>query len=258
VGLFCLIFFAFAKFLNSPLARFLNYFNLNGLERETHLKKEAGVNFSTRISTIVLFASLCSFAGIDLRIGGGLNLSNEIYSGDFELSDTYKKHMHIGFNEGWGMALYFTEQLGVFAGLNCETRGSGWKVDDPISGDSRSAEFSMWYLQIPLLFSFKPIPALAINLGPELGIFLSGKSKVGSVTMYLDEIKLIDFGASITADYTIADMIAVGAGYYFGLLNNDDRPRGASVKGSSTNTNIKLYVAYVFHWKEYSSLNHSV
>jgi hypothetical protein len=205
-----------------------------------------------------MLASLCSFAGIDLRIGGGLNLSDEIHTGVNKLSDAYEEKLLVGFNAGSSVSYYFTERLGMVAGLSFETRGYGWDNKDIETGITRSAVFSLYYLQIPVLCSYRPIPELAVNLGPELGIFLSGKSKVDGTEADLKEIKPVDLGVSLTADYTIANIIAVGAGYYYGLLNNDDRPRGASVKGSSTNTNIKLYVAYVFHWKEYSSLNHSV
>jgi hypothetical protein len=213
------------------------------------IKKEAGLKYAINIGAIVLLASLNSFAGIDLKIGGGLNLSNEIYSGDFKLPDAYKKKMHVGFNAGASMAIYFTQQLGLVVGLGYETRGSGWEVDDVEYGGPMSADFSMGYLQIPAHFSYRPIPALAIALGPELGIFLSGKANGGGETMDLEEIRPIDFGASFTVDYTFANMIAVGAGYYQGLITNDDRPRGDFVKGSIKNINIKLFVAYVLHLK---------
>ena len=199
------------------------------------------------VGSIVLFVSFYSFAGIDLRIGGGLNLSNEIYSGDFKLTDAYKKKMHVGFNAGASTAIYFTQHLGIIAGLSYETRGFGWKIDDPELGGPLSADFSLSYLQILALFSYRPMPGLAISLGPELGIFLTGKSKVGNETEDLDIIKPIDFGASLLVDYTIANMIAIGAGYYFGFLMNEDRPEGDSMEGSITNNNIKLFAAYVLH-----------
>lgn len=217
---------------------------------KNHLTREASLRYVENISAIVLLMSVCSFAGIDLRVGGGLNLSNEIHSGDFKLTDSYTKKMHAGFNVGANMAVYFTQQLGVVAGLGYETRGSGWKYETADNSSSLSADFSMNYIQIPALFSYKPIPSLAINLGPELGIFLNGKSTIGGETTDLDEIKPIDLGVSLNVDYIIMNMIAVGAGYYYGFLNNDDRPRGDFVKGGITNHNIKLYVAYVFHLME--------
>ena len=202
------------------------------------------------IGAIVMLVSFGSFAGIDLRVGGGLNLSNEIYSGVKKLPDNYDKKMHPGFNAGVNTAIYFSKHIGLLTGLNYETRGSGWKRGEDDPNGQMSADFSLNYLQIPVFFSYRPIPAFALSLGPELGIFLFGKQKFDGDKSDLKEIKSIDFGATLTADYTIANMIAVGAGYYLGFLNNDDRPGGEFGEGSIKNLNIKLFVAYVFHLKK--------
>jgi hypothetical protein len=202
------------------------------------------MKYAKSFGAIVLLASFCSFAGIELRVSGGLNLSGETYSGDFKLPDNFKQKMHVGFNIGASGAFYFTQQLGVVAGLGYETRGSGWKVDET------EADFALNYLQIPAHFAFRPVPALTIALGPELGIFLSGNANVNGEKVDLDPIKPIDLGASLTVDYTFINMIAVGAGYYLGILNNDDRPRGDFVKGSITNNNIKIYIAFILPIKK--------
>jgi hypothetical protein len=214
---------------------------------ENHFKTEVCMRCAKNICTIVLFISFYSFAGIDLKIGGGLNISGERYTGGKKLQDYYNQNMHVGFNAGVNVALPFSRQMGIVTGLSYETRGSGWKIEEVKYGGPLSADFSMNYFQIPALFFYRPIPALAIGLGPELGIFLTGKSKEGDETKDLNEIKPIDFGASLTVDYIFANMIAVGAGYYFGFLNNDDRPDENLPKGSITNNNIKIFVAYIFH-----------
>jgi hypothetical protein len=209
---------------------------------------EAGMRHIKLISAIVLLVSFYAFAEIDFRIGGGLNLSNELYTGDYELGDGFDKKMKVGFNAGVSAAFYFTRQLGMIAGVGYETRGCGWDYEDEIPSNSMSAEFSLSYLQIPVHFSYRPIPALAINLGPELGIFLTGESKLDGDTFDMDEnINRIDFGASLTVDYTIANMIAVGAGYYIGFLDSDSRNFD---NGRILHTNIKLFAAYVFHLKK--------
>jgi hypothetical protein len=204
------------------------------------------------ISAIVLVASFYSFAGIDLRIGGGLNLSNETYSGDYKLPAALKKSMHVGFNAGASVAIHFSSQMGMVGGLSYETRGAEMDLDAAASGASAYDPrympwvYSMGYLQIPVHFSYWPIPALGIALGPELGIFTNGKSKTGSESGDL-QIKTIDLGASLTVDYTFANILAVGAGYYFGFLNNDGSPAADVNKGGIRNNNIKLFAAYVLH-----------
>jgi hypothetical protein len=213
------------------------------------LKKGENLNHTKNIGAIVLLASFCSFAGIDLRIGGGLNMSNETYAGDYTLPPNFKKNMHVGFNAGASAAVPFSRQWGIVAGISYETRGSEQDIDTAGtgSGDSSSRVFSMRYLQIPVLFSYRPIPALAIALGPELGIFLGGKTKNGSVSKDMVDIRTIDIGASLTLDYTIANMIAVGAGYYLGFLNTDNSSSAEILKGGIRENNIKLFVAYVLH-----------
>jgi hypothetical protein len=211
------------------------------------------VKHSKVIGAIVLIVSTYSFAGIELRVGGGLNLSNEILTGDYKLSDYLYKPMHVGFNAGLNARIFALGKMGIGAGLNFETRGSGIKVDkaklpnDRELFDTTEMEFSMNYLQIPVYFYYRLIPGLSVGLGPELGIFLNGKQKIGGQSSDIDKIKTIDLGASITADYTILNMITVGAGYYFGFLNNDGRTTADVATGSDRNMNIKIYVAYVLH-----------
>jgi hypothetical protein len=195
------------------------------------------MKYVKKIGAIVLFASFCSFAGIDLRVGGGLNISDETYYGAYLPPPNMTVSMLVGFNAGAGVDVFFTKQMGIRGALSYETRGSIEKLDV-------STEFSLNYLQIPVHFAYRPIPLLplTIAIGPELGIFLSGNEKSGGVSVKFNDIKPIDFGASLTVDYTIANMLAVGAGYYLGFLNNND----ASL-AIEKNSNIKLFAAYVFH-----------
>jgi hypothetical protein len=204
------------------------------------------------IVAVVLVASFSSFAGMDLMVGGGLNMSNENLSGDYKLPSGVDQSMYIGFNAGANLLIPFGEQIGMVAGVNYETRGTKEKGSE--NGMSGTMTISGSYLQIPLLFSYKPIPALAINLGPELGFFLGGTAKT-EATGYshsedLKDISTFDFGASLQVNYTIANMILVGAGYYWGFLNTDasEVPAGITVDGSQTNNNIKIHVGYLIHF----------
>jgi hypothetical protein len=196
------------------------------------------MKYVKNIGAIVLVASFCSFAGIDLRIGGGLNISDETYYGDYTLPPNVKKSMYVGFNVGAGVGVYILNHMGITGALSFETRGS--KEDF----DGVATVTALNYLQVPVHFSFRPVPLLplAVGIGPELGIFINGKSKIGSDSQDFNGIKPIDFGASVSVDYTLLNMVAVGAGYYFGFLNNNDA--SAAIE---KNSNIKIYVAYVFH-----------
>ena len=210
------------------------------------------MKFAHAIGAVVVLASFYSFAGIDLRFGGGLNLSDETHSGDYTLPPYMSKKMHVGFNTGASADFLFSKQMGILAGLSFETRGSQNTVNaasapDYINLSEWPQEFSLNYLQIPVLFSYRPIPSLTIALGPEMGIFLGGTIKLGNNSGNFDAIKTFDLGASLIVDYTFANMIAVGAGYYLGFLNNDGSSTADILNGGEMNTNIKLFVAYVLH-----------
>ena len=203
-----------------------------------------------KIAAVVLLASMSSFAGIGLTIGGGLNLSNTSESGDYELPSGETQSMVVGFNAGVNALFGFTDKMGLVTGLNYETRGTKITVPASITGlgVSGTETMSASYLQIPVLFSYKFIPELAVNLGPELGFYLSGTEKYEaagqSQSQDLQNMSSMDFGASIGVSYTIVNMIVVGAGYYLGFLNIDNT---SGMSGSVTNNNIKITVAYLLH-----------
>jgi hypothetical protein len=212
------------------------------------------------IVAAVLVASFSSFAGADLMIGGGLNLSNLSYSED--LGSGVTKSMRVGFNAGANLFIPFSEQIGLTPGVNFETRGT--KIESSYQSNKLTMTMSMNYLQIPVLFTYKPMPELALKVGPELGIFLGGTEKDESNIAMLngegditsDMVNTIDFGLSFGASYTIANMIAIGAGYYLGLTNvnksasadAEASEESASPSGDFKNNNIKIYVAYVIHF----------
>jgi outer membrane immunogenic protein len=197
------------------------------------------------VAAVVLLASVSSFAGIDLAIGGGLNMSNATLTKDYGLPSNGTKSMVMGFNAGANARFAFNEQMGVVAGVNYETRGV--KTDD----GTYKKTYSSNYLQIPLLFSYKIIPELAVNIGPEFGIFLSGKYKEEAYGMSgesnLEKVSTLDLGASVQVNYTIINMIVVGAGYYYGFLKPDNNSdyMGSNMKEVRANNNIKITLAYL-------------
>jgi hypothetical protein len=212
--------------------------------------------FNTVVA-IGLFASVSSFAGIDCMIGGGLNMSNITLSGDHQLGTGNPPYgqtqsMLIGFNAGANARLAFNDKMGLVAGLNFETRGEKIKTSYTYSDMEYTTTFTMHYLQIPILFSYKVLPELAVNIGPEVGIFNGGTAKeegdqTGSAD--LKNVSTLDIGASIQVTYTIAKMIVVGAGYDLGFMNTDNTTYDSGIKpsGAAKNNNIKVTVAYLLH-----------
>jgi hypothetical protein len=217
--------------------------------KELSFKKEGGLKYAKAVGAIVLFASMNSFALLDIQVGGGLNLSTEVYSKDRKLPAGVTQPLLAGFNTGANVAFLFGP-IGVAGGVNFETRGDAQKTS---AADAEkipyptSQVFSMYYLQIPVHFVYVPIPGLHIGIGPEFGLFLGGTSDIEGLKFDMQEINPIDFGASVTVDYTIFNMIAVGAGYYWGFLNSDNSSTKNVLEGTITHRNIKLFAAYVIH-----------
>jgi outer membrane immunogenic protein len=199
---------------------------------------------------VVLVASFSSFAGIDLTIGGGLNISDVNLSKDYKLASDQTKSMLMGFNAGANARFAFNDKMGLVAGLNYETRGAKIKTSD--LGFSETKTGNLAYLQIPVLFSYKFMPELAVNIGPEIGLLLRAKEKVegdfdidNGTFDVKSSTSSLDLGASIQVTYTISNMIVVGAGYDYGFINTDKNP--GDMKGAMTNSNIKVTVAYLLH-----------
>jgi Outer membrane protein beta-barrel domain len=200
------------------------------------------------IAAVVMVVSIPAVAGIDCMIGGGLNVSSQSFTHDYTtMVSGSGQSMLVGFNAGANARLAFTRKTGLVAGLNYETRGSILKW----AGQTQT--YSASYLQIPVLFSYNVMPALAVNSGPEAGIFLRGKYRekfnYSSSSLDITDKSALDLGASLQATYTIANMVVVGAGYYWGFLNTDNYNYGSGLKpnGSVTNRNINVTVAYLLH-----------
>lgn len=187
----------------------------------------------------------------DIVVDGGLNLSNFALSGDYEqLESGNEKSMKVGFAAGVKYKQDINEQIGVAAGLGYETRGSVIKSSS--GGVDAELSFNLAYLQIPVLFSFSPMPALSINAGPEIGLNLANKSKmkIGDTESEDDskeDTNPLDVGLTAGLDYMVAEMIVVGGAYTLGFMNLDkeDDSTTPAPEGAIKNTNIKLKVGYL-------------
>jgi hypothetical protein len=204
--------------------------------------KEVCVKVFKSAVAAVLLASVCSFAGIELAIGGGECLSNKTMTKDYKLQDGVDNNMRFGYSFGINARYALDEHMGLVAGVSYETRGL--IIDYGGITDAKNAN----YLQIPILFSYKVIPDVAINIGPEAGLFLGGKD---IFTVYgqetkddLKDINKLDLGMSAQVNiYSASNWIVVGISYYYGLLNTDSADHNPAYKGSETNNSIKVTVS---------------
>ncbi len=210
-----------------------------------------------RIVCAAMVLAMCmGFANAEktVLVGAALNLSNMSGSGDYE-SYTKDNGMRVGFGIGANYLVALNDKMGVLAGLAYETRGTSQSTSSTMYGVTVKSDMTtaLSYLEIPILFSYKVMPELAVNVGPQLGMLLSAKT-TGTVSVagtstdvdvdVKDGMSGMDLGLTLGVGYTIANMVVVGASYTLGLLNTDkDPPSG--VDGSITNSNIQINAAYI-------------
>jgi hypothetical protein len=168
-------------------------------------------------------------------------------SGDYKLKPGMEKTLVIGFNAGVNVSISLAPNMGLVAGWNYETRGMKITERDI----NLTAKVTANYLQVPILFSYKFMPELAVNIGPEVGIFICGKETITmdskSTETAMTHVSTLDLGASVQVTYTVANMIVVGAGYYYGFLNTDSANHDPAMSGAATNNTIKIFVGYLIH-----------
>lgn len=88
----------------------------------------------------------------------------------------------------------------------------GYKVKD-VEG-----KVSLNYVSIPLIAKYYVAEGFALEVGPQVGILLSAKTKAGKGEVDIKEqVKTIDFGLNIGGSSDITENMFVGARYNFGL-----------------------------------------
>jgi len=100
-----------------------------------------------------------------------------------------------------------------------------------------SQSVSLNYLSIPILLSFKPIPLLSIQVGPQFGILMNTSQNITSNGK--NAFKSGDFSIVGGAQLNLGGFKA-GARYIFGLTNIDD----VTNVDTWNNRNIQFYVGF--------------
>jgi Outer membrane protein beta-barrel domain len=100
-----------------------------------------------------------------------------------------------------------------------------------------SQNVSLNYLSIPILLSFKPIPLLSIQVGPQFGILMNTSQNITSNGK--NAFKSGDFSIVGGAQLNLGGFKA-GARYVFGLTNIDD----VTSVDTWNNRNIQFYVGF--------------
>lgn len=171
-------------------------------------------------------------------IKGGINLAN--ISGDYKSYAT-EDNMRIGFYFGGLMEINFSEKWAIQPELLVSTQGNNYTVEEPYFDGSWEVEKieqtnKLTYINLPILVKCKPIPALAIEFGPQLGYMLAGKA----VLQYTDS-GYPQFNETVEVDLLKADRYYVGGeSVYFDP--NTNRFEVGLVLGASYQINNNLFL----------------
>ena len=170
--------------------------------------------------------------GFHLGIKAGANLfkvNGQSFDQEFQFGYNVGAFSEINFTSGWGIQ----PEL-MFNQTNYRT---GTEFSDVYSGGLNNYKGKLNYLSIPVLLSFRPIPLLSLQAGPQFGILLN---KDEHLTYNAEQaFKGGDLSLVGGAQLNLAS-IKVGARYVVGLNNIDDLPNQSSWK----NEGWQLYAGF--------------
>ncbi|GAB7087354.1 porin family protein [Marinifilum fragile] len=154
---------------------------------------------------VVLFAGTSLFAQ-DVQFGakGGLNFANWI--GDDADGTDMRTDIHLGV-----FARFAINENIAFQPEMVYSR-QGMKVD--MGSD---VKFKSNYLNIPLLMRAKMADKFHAIFGPQVGIHLNSEADDGDVSVDADNMKGLDLALALGLEYDIADNVAIGLRYNWGL-----------------------------------------
>lgn len=181
-----------------------------------------------------------------LGIRAGVNISN------VSVSEGSGFDSKVGFNVGVSADFPIVESFYFQSGLYFSMKGAQNTYEDYYDDDVVKESWNPYYLEIPLLasyrFNFSERTQLQINTGPYLAVGLGGKFKETFKEYPEDNdswsffgkdsnIKRFDFGWQVGAGITIS-RIYVGFNYGFGFVNMLKESNDYSWKNSVFSVNV--------------------
>jgi len=171
--------------------------------------------------SIVLSLLLVGFAvmhsqaqGIHLGVKAGANIFKVDGQG-------YDQGFHFGYNVGAFANINFTSSWGIQPEVlfNQTNYRTGTQFSSIYPDGINDVKGKLNYLSIPLLLSYKPIPLLSLQAGPQFGILLNQDKHL--VESGKDAFKKGDLSLVGGAQLNIANII-VGGRYVIGLTDIND------------------------------------
>lgn len=126
------------------------------------------------------------------------------------------------FHAGVVVDIPFADMFSVQPGLVYSAQGAEYEASEGYDG-----KFKFDYLNVPIIVKFEVGEGFTLEAGPQIGFLMSAKDEYESPEEsgeddIKDEVKGIDFAASIGLGYTMASGLNIGARYNIGLSDLPD------------------------------------
>jgi hypothetical protein len=182
---------------------------------------------------VLLFFGLMNANAQGFHIGAkaGLNI-NKIAGRSFNDEAQY------GITAGGFAEIDFAKKWGIQPEI-LWNQSKTTTTNDPesvIPGAFENQDITLNYLSIPILLTYRPVPVLSLQAGPQFGILLSQTTFVENVK---DAFKKGDFSLVGGAQVNLGGFVA-GARYYIGLTNLND----ITSEDKWTNQGIQAYIGF--------------
>lgn len=191
------------------------------------------------LASSLFFASQYASAQSDISYGikAGLNVSSIV--GDATDNLNMKTGIHAGGFVEFGINEHFSIQPEVIF----STQGAKYERDSDLDGTNEDICDRLNYINIPILAKIDVLDGLSAQIGPQLGILASAKTKLGDndSTDIKDDLKSTDIGLAIGLGYEIEEGVTFDARYNMGIT---DIAKSDAI--DQRNSTIQFSVGYKF------------
>ena len=178
-------------------------------------------------------------------IKAGSNLTS---IGQFESGGTnYNSDYVFGFKGGVFADLPFTSSFGLMPQVLYSQKGG--KVAATVGSNTGEIKVRTDYIDVPILFAFKPSPEITLTAGPQMSFLLSQSTNISvnntaspAITDTKDFRKSI-VGGNVGIAYNFNSMVSLGANYMFDFQSMANDNAGQS---NARNQGFGLALGYSF------------
>ena len=193
--------------------------------------------------SILMAPALVHSQETNLGIKGGLTWSN-LYIDQQDIDD---ENARLGFHAGIFNQHMITPTFGMQLELLYTTKGSEAEYSGILN---QSVNFNINYIDLPVMFVFRPVPSIDIHAGPYAGVLLASNvtytgSIEGETVLDRDHFRNVDAGVVAGLAINLGN-VKLGARYNLGLREVADSDAAQLLLGDSKNQYGQVFIALQF------------